>query len=43
MRRTEQIVLRINPAEVQSVRWRFERLAQTFDPGQIAASGQEPV
>ncbi|WP_414472724.1 heparinase II/III family protein [Microvirga sp. M2] len=34
MRRTEQIVLGIRPGETPSVRWRFERLARTFNPGQ---------
>jgi uncharacterized heparinase superfamily protein len=34
MRRTEQIVLAIRPSETPSVRWRFERLARTFDPNQ---------
>ncbi len=34
LRRTEQIVLAINPGETPSVRWRFERLARTFGPNQ---------
>ncbi len=34
MRRTEQIVLRIVPAETPSVRWRFQRLARSLAPGQ---------
>ncbi|MFC1456137.1 heparinase II/III family protein [Microvirga arabica] len=34
LRRTEQIVLAIRPSETPSVRWRFERLARTFEPGQ---------
>ncbi|GEO16767.1 heparinase II/III family protein [Microvirga aerophila] len=33
MRRTEQIVLAFRPSETPSVRWRFERLARTFNPG----------
>lgn len=32
MRPTEQIVLALRPAETPSVRWRFERMARTFDP-----------
>ena len=32
MRRTEQIVLALKPHETPSVRWRFERLARTFNP-----------
>lgn len=43
MRRTEQIVLSIRPSETPSVRWRFERLARTFDPSQHGEPGQEPV
>ena len=38
MRRTEQIVLSIRPSETPSVRWRFERLARTFTPGQPAGT-----
>jgi uncharacterized heparinase superfamily protein len=34
MRRTEQIVLTVRPSETPTVRWRFERLARTFDPNQ---------
>ncbi|WP_262273583.1 heparinase II/III domain-containing protein, partial [Microvirga yunnanensis] len=34
MRRTEQIVLTVRPAETPTVRWRFERLARTFSPGE---------
>jgi uncharacterized heparinase superfamily protein len=34
LRRTEQIVLTIRPSETPTVRWRFERLARTFEPGQ---------
>ncbi|MGF9756180.1 heparinase II/III family protein [Microvirga sp. 0TCS3.31] len=34
MRRTEQIVLTVRPSETPSVRWRFERLARTFEPNQ---------
>lgn len=34
MRRTEQIVLSIRPSETPSVRWRFERLARTYNPAQ---------
>jgi hypothetical protein len=33
MRRTEQIVLAFRPSETPSLRWRFERLARTFNPG----------
>nr|WP_246505175.1 heparinase II/III family protein [Microvirga antarctica] len=32
MRRTEQIVLALRPHETPSVRWRFERLARSFNP-----------
>ncbi|MCB8819052.1 heparinase II/III family protein [Microvirga rosea] len=32
MRRTEQIVLAFRPSETPSVRWRFERLARSFNP-----------
>lgn len=32
MRRTEQIVLAFRPSETSSVRWRFERLARSFNP-----------
>jgi uncharacterized heparinase superfamily protein len=32
MRRTEQIVLALRPSETPSVRWRFERLARSFNP-----------
>jgi uncharacterized heparinase superfamily protein len=38
MRRTEQIVLSIRPSETPSVRWRFERLARTFHPGELAGT-----
>jgi uncharacterized heparinase superfamily protein len=41
MRRTEQIVLTIRPSETPSVRWRFERLARTFNPSQPPGPGQE--
>ena len=34
LRRTEQIVLTVRPSETPTVRWRFERLARTFEPGQ---------
>ncbi len=34
MRRTEQIVLAVRPSETPTVRWRFERLARTFNPEQ---------
>ena len=36
MRRTEQIVLSFRPGETPSVRWRFERLARSFNPSQPA-------
>jgi uncharacterized heparinase superfamily protein len=32
MRRTEQIVLAFRPGETPTLRWRFERLARTFNP-----------
>ncbi len=41
MRRTEQIVLTIRPGETPSVRWRFERLARTFNPNQPAGTTEE--
>ena len=41
MRRTEQIVLSIRPSETPSVRWRFERLARTFNPGQPTEMTEE--
>ncbi|MBJ6126546.1 heparinase II/III domain-containing protein [Microvirga splendida] len=34
MRRTEQIVLTVRPSETPTIRWRFERLARTFEPNQ---------
>jgi uncharacterized heparinase superfamily protein len=43
MRRTEQIVLAIRPSEMPSVRWRFERLARTFDPNQPQEQGPELI
>jgi uncharacterized heparinase superfamily protein len=39
MRRTEQIVLAIQPGETPSVRWRFERLARAFSPDQPQEQG----
>ncbi|MBZ6075726.1 heparinase II/III family protein [Microvirga puerhi] len=41
MRRTEQIVLAFRPSETPSVRWRFERLARSFNPTPPQAA--EPV
>jgi uncharacterized heparinase superfamily protein len=43
MRRTEQIVLSIRPSETQAVRWRFERLARSFTPGQPMEPGPELI
>lgn len=43
MRRTEQIVLAVRPGETPSVRWRFERLARTYTPGQPAEPGPELI
>lgn len=34
LRRTEQIVLTVRPSETPTIRWRFERLARTFEPSQ---------
>jgi uncharacterized heparinase superfamily protein len=34
LRRTEQIVLTVRPSETPTIRWRFERLARTFEPNQ---------
>ncbi len=41
MRRTEQIVLTLRPSETPSVRWRFERMARTYTPGQTQEPGPE--
>jgi len=41
MRRTEQIVLSFRPGETPSVRWRFERLARSFNPSQPAGTTPE--
>nr|WP_205790282.1 heparinase II/III family protein [Microvirga makkahensis] len=41
MRRTEQIVLGIRPSVTPSVRWRFERLARSFNPNQPGGSTAE--
>jgi uncharacterized heparinase superfamily protein len=41
MRRTEQIVLSFRPSETPSVRWRFERLARSFNPSQPTGTTAE--
>ncbi len=41
MRRTEQIVLTIRPSETPVVRWRFERLARSYDPSEPQDLGPE--
>ena len=41
MRRTEQIVLSFRPGETPSIRWRFERLARSFNPSQPAGTTPE--
>jgi uncharacterized heparinase superfamily protein len=44
MRRTEQIVLVFRPGETPAVRWRFERLGRSPDPGPPEADpAPEPV
>ncbi|MDQ4104518.1 MAG: heparinase II/III family protein [Actinomycetota bacterium] len=43
MRRTEQIVLTIRPGETPVVRWRFERLARSYDPGEPQDLGPELI
>jgi uncharacterized heparinase superfamily protein len=43
MRRTEQIVLTIRPSETPTVRWRFERLARSYDPGEPQDLGPELI
>jgi uncharacterized heparinase superfamily protein len=43
MRRTEQIVLAFRPSETPSVRWRFERLARTFNPAAHQQGSQQEL
>ena len=43
MRRTEQIVLTIRSGETPVVRWRFERLARSYDPGEPQDLGPELI
>jgi uncharacterized heparinase superfamily protein len=43
MRRTEQIVLLMRPSETPSVRWRFERMARAYTPGQPEEPGPELI